>query len=334
MHYSPLWISIEQPHLTDKDRDMLRHPWVGGVVIFSKNFTSKAQIQDLIADIKALKDPALFVCVDHEGGRVQRFRSEFTILPPMRRLGELYEHDPNAALACANACGDVIGTELGKIGMDFSFTPVLDLDYGQSSVIGDRSFHSSPEIVSQLAGALINGLLATGMQAIGKHFPGHGFVVKDSHLELPQDARSFEQIAQKDLIPFQELYPKLAGIMTAHVLYPKVAPEIATFSPYWLKHVLRQELGYQGLIFSDDLLMKATDAFGDISTRARLALDAGCDVLLLCNSDAEVLKLLADKTLTTRPGKLNDAPLYYQARAPHTYQNSLNLLKKHELIHE
>jgi beta-N-acetylhexosaminidase len=332
--YAPLFVSIEQAHLTQADKDMLRHPFVGGVVIFSKNFQSRTQVKALIADIKALKDPALLVCVDHEGGRVQRFRQEFTVLPPMHQLGQLYDADPVEALACAKACGYIIGTELGSVGVDFSFTPVLDLDYGQSSVIGDRSFHADPLVVTVLAGSLVDGLAQAGMQAIGKHFPGHGYVVKDSHLELPQDPRSFAQMAEKDLLPFKNLHPKLAGLMTAHVLYPNIAPQMATFSSYWLKEVLRQELGYQGLIFSDDLLMKATDEVGDISTRAKAALDAGCDILLLCNSDAAVLNLLADKTLIERIGQLDYTRLYYQARVQtDTYQDSLALLTTHRLIH-
>lgn len=331
--YAPLFISIEQPHLTEADRQMLRHPWVGGIVIFSKNFTSKEQIQALIAQIKALKNPALLVCVDHEGGRVQRFKKGFTVLPPMHQLGELYDKDPQAALDCAKACGYVIGTELGAVGVDFSFTPVLDLDYGQSSIIGDRSFHADPLIVTALAEHLVDGLAQAGMQAIGKHFPGHGYVVKDSHLELPQDPRSLTEIVQKDILPFEDLHPKLAGMMTAHVLYQNVAPEIASFSSYWLKQVLREQLGYQGLIFSDDLLMKATEPTGNICARAKAALDAGCDILLLCNDDAAAMQLLADKTLTERPGHIDYSGLYYQPRTQsHVYQHSLGLLKKYRLI--
>lgn len=312
---------------------MLRHSFIGGVVIFSKNFTSKEQIQGLISEIKALKSPGLLVCVDHEGGRVQRFKQGFTVLPPMHKLGELYDQNPELGLACAKACGYIIGKELGEVGVDFSFTPVLDLDYGQSSVIGDRSFHANPDVVTKLAGALIDGLAQAGMQAIGKHFPGHGFVVKDSHLELPLDPRDLSEIAQKDLLPFEELGPKLAGMMTAHVLYQNVAPEIASFSSFWLKEVLREQLAYTGLIFSDDLLMKATIQTGDMSARASAALDAGCDVLLLCNSDAEVLNLLNDKTITQRQGKLDYSNLYYQPKAQtHIYNDAVALLKKQGLI--
>lgn len=333
--YAPLFVSIEQAHLTAADKDRLSHPLVGGLVIFSKNFTSKAQIQDLIVQIKQLKNPALLVCVDHEGGRVQRFKQGFTVLPPMHQLGDLYDSDPDAAMACAKACGDVIAKELGEVGVDFSFTPVLDLDYGQSSVIGDRSFHADPEVVSLLAGYLIEGLQTAGMQAIGKHFPGHGYVVKDSHLELPQDPRALSEIVQKDLLPFDDLQTQLAGLMTAHVVYQQVAPEIATFSPFWLKQVLREQLGYQGLIFSDDLLMKAAEQAGDIPARARAALDAGCDVLLLCNNDAAVSSLLADEALCKRVGEINYAPLYYQPQAKkNSYEQSLELLKKYRLIHE
>ncbi len=312
---------------------MLRHPFIGGVVIFSKNFISGAQIKELILEIKSLKEPALLVCVDHEGGRVQRFKKDFTIIPPMHKLGELYDQKTELALDCAKACGYIIATELGRVGVDFSFTPVLDLDYGQSSVIGDRSFHHDPEIVSMLAGSLIEGLAQAGMQAIGKHFPGHGFVVKDSHLELPQDPRDLSEIVQKDLLPFEDLHSQLAGMMTAHVLYQNIAPEIATFSSFWLKQVLREQMGYQGLIFSDDLLMKATDASGNMATRANKALDAGCDVLLLCNNDAAVLELLADKSVTDRKADLDYSQLYYQPIAQkHIYNDAIDLLNKQGLI--
>ncbi len=331
-HYAPLFVSIEQPYLTAADEEMLRHPFVGGVVIFSKNFISKQQIQALIAGIKALKQPELIVCVDHEGGRVQRFRREFTVLPAMHRLGELYSTDHNAAILCAKACGEIIGTELGIVGIDFSFTPVLDLDYGQSSVIGDRSFHADPEAVITLAGSLIEGLHATGMPAIGKHFPGHGFVVKDSHLELPEDPRSFADIAAKDLQPFKALHPELAGMMTAHVLYPHVSSEIATFSSYWLKDILRTQIGYQGLIFSDDLLMKATDNVASIAKRAHRALDAGCDILLLCNSEAAILELLSDKTLIERPGYIDYQPLNLQREVRIDYDESLRVLCHYKMI--
>jgi beta-N-acetylhexosaminidase len=330
---SPLFVSIEQPQLSDADRTMLRHPWVGGVVLFSKNFTTHAQIKSLVHEIKTLKTPALLVCVDHEGGRVQRFRKEFTLLPAMHRFGELYDSAPETALACAQACGYIIGYELGNVGIDFSFTPVLDLDYGASSVIGDRSFHAKASAVIALAGALIDGLAQTGMPAIGKHFPGHGYVVKDSHLELPEDPRSFADIAATDLLPFQALGKQLAGLMTAHVRYPAIDAHIATFSQYWLKQILREQLGYQGFIFSDDLMMKATGEVGDIAQRADAALNAGCDILLLCNDPDAIATLLANEPLHQQSSPLDYSSLYCKAQSDHSlYQKSIKMLTEQGFI--
>ncbi len=326
-HYAPLFVSIEQPYLTDADREMLRHPRVGGIVIFSKNYTSKSQIGDLIAEIKAIKTPALRISVDHEGGRVQRFRSGFTLIPPMHKLGELYDDNAPGALACAQACGYIIGTELGEVGVDFSFTPVLDLDYGASSVIGDRSFHSNADILISLADALIKGLALTGMPAIGKHFPGHGYVSKDSHLELPEDPRTYAQMTQ-DLRPFELLHPKLAGLMTAHVRYPNIDPHIASFSPFWLKTVLRDQWGYQGLVFSDDLRMKALDEIGEMNQRAEMALYAGCDVILLCNEPTQTFMTLADQLLA-RQGKLDYSRLVTRTKSdPRIYAAALETLSR------
>lgn len=323
---APLFISIEQPLLTDADRARLNHSYVGGIVLFTKNFTSQSQIKSLIAEIRALKS-ALLICVDHEGGRVQRFRDGFTRLPPMHCLGEIYDANPALALQYAQACGVIMGTELGEIGVDFSFTPVLDLDYGQNTVIGDRSFHADPQIIIALAGSLIQGLQQTGMAAIGKHFPGHGFVAKDSHLELPQDPRSWDALAQADLVPFQQLQSKLAGIMTAHVQYQAIDPNIATFSPFWLKQILRDQLNYRGVIFSDDLLMKALDVIGDIRMRAQLALVAGCDVLLVCNNNAAVDILLNDNVLQEYSQPIDDANLRNHFKSdPASYQAATQLL--------
>ncbi|HLF67086.1 MAG TPA: beta-N-acetylhexosaminidase [Gammaproteobacteria bacterium] len=326
-NYAPLFVSIENPYLTDADRLLLQHPRVGGLVIFSKNFTSKQQMAALIAQIKALKSPPLLISVDHEGGRVQRFKEGFTLIPPMHAIGQIYQADHEQGLILAKASGYIIGTELGAIGVDFSFTPVLDLDYGANSVIGNRSFHHDPEAVIHLAGALINGLAQTGMPAIGKHFPGHGYVSKDSHLELPEDPRSLAQMAP-DLRPFQALQAKLAGMMTAHVRYPQIDPDIASFSAYWLKTLLRQQWSYQGLIFSDDLRMKALDEIAEMNARAQLALDAGCDVILLCNEPTEKLIELADQLLP-RQGTLDYTRLVNHPQSdPKTYEAAKHTLSQ------
>jgi beta-N-acetylhexosaminidase len=224
------------------------------------------------------------IAVDHEGGRVQRFKHGFTIVPAMAQLGKLFDRDPAQALAAARGCGFVIGSELQAHGVDFSFAPVLDVDYGESSVIGDRALHSDPHTIAVLAEALQAGLNAAGMTSIGKHFPGHGYTRADSHLEVPVDDRTLTEISAADLLPFQRLARSgMGGMMPAHVIYPKVDAKAAGFSSVWLQKILREKLGFQGIIFSDDLLMEAAGTAGGIVARANAALNAGCDVVLLCN---------------------------------------------------
>jgi beta-N-acetylhexosaminidase len=267
----------------------LLHPLTGGVILFARNYESPAQLQRLTSAIHALREPALVIAVDHEGGRVQRFRSGFTVLPPMRALGEAWERNRQHARHLAHELGYVLAAELRAHGIDLSFTPVLDVDHGNSSVIGDRAFHSEPETVSELAAALTQGLREGGMSAVGKHFPGHGHVRADSHLELPVDARSFSDIELADLVPFARLIRSgLPAIMPAHVVYPAVDSLPASFSPTWLKRILREELGFDGLVFSDDLSMEGARALGGIAERAEAALSAGCDMVLVCNDPAAV----------------------------------------------
>lgn len=282
----PLIVDIPGTSLTSEDRKRLTHPMVGGIILFSRNFADFNQLKTLIADIHALRDPRLLVMVDHEGGRVQRWHEGFTSIPAMGLLGELYETDPAAALKSAYACGQIIAAELTNIGVDLNFAPVLDLDYGNSTVLrGGRSFHRDPQKVIALTTEYIKGLRSAGMSAVGKHFPGHGGVVADSHFDLPTDDRTLEQL-HDDILPFEVLIKKglLAGIMTAHILYPAMNDAIATLSTFWIQTVLRQQLGFKGVIFSDDVSMKALECVGDYPQRVRRALQAGCDLILLCNN--------------------------------------------------
>ena len=287
MQHAPLIIDIAGTALTDDDRRRLAHPLVGGLILFARNWQSRAQLSQLSADIKRLR-PDLLICVDHEGGRVQRFRADgFTHLPPMRALGELWMQDAMRAQDAASACGYVLAAELRACGVDFSFTPVLDLDWGPSGVIGDRAFHADARVVTMLAKSLTHGLLRAGMAHCGKHFPGHGFTAADSHTDAPRDARSLKAILQDDAAPYGWLGSTLTAVMPAHVIYPKVDSRPAGFSARWLQAILRGRLGFSGAIVSDDLSMEGArriDGRTLTPTEAVLAaLDAGCDLALLCN---------------------------------------------------
>lgn len=285
----PLMIDIAGLQLTDLDRERLCHPLVGGIILFARNYESPEQLERLTAEIGTLRSPRLPIAIDHEGGRVQRCRSGFTRLPPMRRLGELWAQDREAALSTAQQVGYVLAVELRACGVDLSFTPVLDLDWGGSTVIGDRAFHADPLVVSRLAGALIEGLRSAGMVACGKHFPGHGWVTADSHIAIPVDRRSLAELAP-DMEPYRQL--KLDAVMPAHVIYPQVDSLPAGFSRIWLNK-LREEFAFAGVIFSDDLSMEGASVAGDIVDRANAAWQAGCDMLLVCNAPDAVGDLLA-----------------------------------------
>jgi len=270
--------------LTPDDIERLQHPQVGGVILFARNFAAPLQLIQLAHSIRELRTPHLLIAVDHEGGRVQRFRHGFTTIPPMRELGKLWDRDPAQALAAARGCGFVIGSELQAHGVDFSFAPVLDVDYGESSVIGDRALHADPNVIAVLAEALQAGLTAAGMASVGKHFPGHGYVRADSHHEVPVDERTLTEITQRDLVPFQRMVRSgMGGVMPAHVIYPKVDGKPAGFSSLWLQKILREKLSFDGLVFSDDLSMEGASTAGGVMARANAALNAGCDVVLLCN---------------------------------------------------
>lgn len=295
MSLGPLMVDIESTQLTQADITRLKHPLIGGVILFARNFESSKQLIKLTSEIRSLRNPHLLIAVDHEGGRVQRFQKEFTRLPAMLELGKIWDHRPQQAKHLAKQLGFVMSAELSACGIDFSFAPVLDVDHGQSSVIGDRAFHRSPSAIAELAHSLMMGLKLNGMAAVGKHFPGHGFIKADTHHELAIDHRSYEDIEMEDLIPFKQLIDfGITGIMAAHVIYSSVDKHPAGFSKYWLKTILRNELGYEGCVFSDDLSMKGTEGYGNIADRARIALEAGCDMVLVCN-DSLSCDVLLDK---------------------------------------
>jgi len=314
--HAPLIIDVAATELNAADRRRLSDPLVGGVIHFARNWHDRAQMSALNAEIKAIR-PDILICVDHEGGRVQRFRTDgFTRLPSMRMLGELWMKDALRATQVAVACGQVLGAELRACGVDFSFAPVLDLDYGESSVIGDRSFHRDPRVVAVLARSLMHGLLQAGMANCGKHFPGHGFVKADSHVAIPVDRRSLKAILADDARPYDWLVGSLAAVMPAHVIYPKVDARPAGFSAKWLQEILRGKLGFDGAVFSDDLSMEAARQIDGESlsyTDAALAaLNAGCDLALLCNQsvgDGAVLdELLEGFAAATRNGHWKPNP--------------------------
>lgn len=311
-------LDLEGKALTREDRQRLLHPLTGGVILFSRNYESPHQIAGLTAEIHALRDPPLLIAVDHEGGRVQRFREGFTLLPPMRALGEVWDQHPQRARHLAHAAGYVLATELRACGVDLSFTPVLDLDFGSSTVIGNRAFHCDPLAVCELAVALVEGLRQGGMAAVGKHFPGHGFVAADSHTDVPVDARSYTEIEQADLIPFQHLVRHgLSAVMPAHVIYPKVDSKPAGFSSVWLSQVLRGQMHFHGVIFSDDLCMEGARVAGTVVERAQTALDAGCDMVLVCNNPPAADELLAELDRKASPMSLARlARLHGRAHAP------------------
>ena len=293
--HAPLIIDIAGLSLTKIDRQRLSHPLVGGIILFARNWQDRAQLTQLCKQIKKVRRD-LLICVDHEGGRVQRFKTDgFTHLPPMRALGERWLRDGKGgegagamqATNAASACGFVLGAELRACGVDFSFTPVLDLDFGESSVIGDRAFARDPRMVSLLAKSLMHGLLQSGMANCGKHFPGHGFVKADSHTDIPVDKRSLKAILAVDAAPYGWLNSTLNSVMPAHVIYPKVDARPAGFSSKWLNDILRGQLGFNGAIFSDDLSMAGARLIDDqevsYTEAAMAALNAGCDMVLLCN---------------------------------------------------
>jgi len=301
MTLGPVMLDVAGPELTAEERERLLHPHAGGVILFTRNYRSPEQVSALVSDIHGLREPRLLVAVDHEGGRVQRFRAGFAPLPPARHFGEIYNENPKRAKRLAHTAGWLMAAELRAVGVDFSFAPVLDLDRGVSTVIGDRAFHREPVAVADLAVSYIAGMAEAGMAATGKHFPGHGGCAPDSHLALAADEREYGDIAE-DLLPFERAIQNgLAGIMPAHVVFPRIDAEPAGFSRFWLQEVLRRRLRFQGVIFSDDLSMEGAKGAGDMVDRAHAALAAGCDMALVCNDPAGAAEVLDGLKLEDDP---------------------------------
>lgn len=284
----PLMIDVAGLELDDDERRRIAHPQVGGVILFARNYANPEQLRRLTASIREVR--SVLIAADHEGGRVQRFRDGFTRLPPMAALGRLYDRDPSAASEAARRLGYLVAAELRGVGVDLSFAPVLDLDYGVSTVIGDRAFHSTAAGVAELAGAFVTGLHQGGLGACGKHFPGHGYIAADSHDEVPVDLRSFEAL-EADLQPFLQV--PLDAVMPAHVIFPAVDDKPAGFSRRWIE-LLKGRYGFGGLLFSDDLSMAGAGVVGEAPARVEAAWQAGCDMLLLCNSPDQVDRVLRE----------------------------------------
>lgn len=293
MTLGPVMMDLLGTELSAEERELLQHPLVGSVILFTRNYRDPAQLAELVAAIQAVRSPAPIVSVDHEGGRVQRFRAGFSVLPPARRVGHEFDREPRSGLEWARELGWLMAAELRAVGIDLSFAPCVDLDYGVSEVIGDRAFHGRAGAVGQLAVAWMHGMRDAGMVATAKHFPGHGAVVADSHLQMPVDRRELVDM-EADLAPYRLLIENgLAGVMVSHVVFPQLDSLPASLSPRWIRGVLRDELRFQGAVFADDLSMKgAATAVGDVVERCRLALEAGCDVLPICNDRQSVLEVL------------------------------------------
>lgn len=331
MVFGPLMLDLEGLSLTQEEAELLRHPCVGGVILFARNFVAIEQLTALVAEIRAVRAD-LLLAVDQEGGRVQRFREGFTRLPPMQRLGS---PQGQLDLALLRDCGWLMAAEVMACGVDFSFAPVLDVDDCGCEVIADRSFNADPAVATTAARAFIEGMHEAGMAVTGKHFPGHGGVRADSHLETPFDYRTLAELEARDLIPFRNLVGQLDAVMPAHIVFPAVDTLPVGFSPRWLQQILRRDCGFTGVIFSDDLSMKGADIAGGYTDKARCALQAGCDMLLVCNNRAgalEVLDYLAGRSAAVNPrlGKMASKPHFSlpQLQASERWRNTRARLEK------
>lgn len=302
MSLGPLMVDLAGVEMTAEEKEILAHPMVGGVILFSRNFNSIEQLITLTSEIHNIRKPRLLISVDHEGGRVQRFRKGFTIIPPMRLLGKAYDINRKNAKLMSETMGWLMAAELLSVGVDFSFAPVLDIDKGISRVIGDRAYHTEPEIIADLTHSFMTGMKTAGMAATGKHFPGHGHVEADSHVAIPVDEREFADIFAEDIVPFERMiHFGLAAIMPAHVIYPEVDDKPAGFSPIWIKQILRKKLEFDGIVFSDDLSMEGASIAGGFVERAEAALDAGCDMVLICNRPDAVVTVLDGLKIESNP---------------------------------
>lgn len=329
MTLGPVVVGIDGLELSAEERDRLKNPLVGMVILFARNFESPEQLCRLTSAIHALRDPPLVIAVDHEGGRVQRFRNGFTRLPAMRRLGELWDRDVLLACRVAASFGYVLASELRAHGVDLSFTPVLDLDWGRSGVIGDRALHSDPRVVAMLASHLCHGLAMAGMANCGKHFPGHGWAEADSHVAIPHDERGKAEILARDAAPYRWLGPQLAGVMPAHVIYDQVDTAPAGFSSRWLK-ILRSEFGFTGAAFTDDLLMEGASTQGTVVERAGAGLRAGCDLVLVC-SDTAAMDAVLGGLRWQRPGTFEER---YARLRPRGVTSGMDMLRRSELYRQ
>ena len=299
MNKASIMLDIEGFSLSIEDRALIKSKHVGGIILFSRNFKSREQLIDLCFEIKSIK-PEILIATDQEGGRVQRFKEGFSIIPSMQRLGDLVAHDGEGGLSLCRRVGWLMASEMIATGIDISFAPVLDLDKDTSSVIGDRSFSEQIDIVISSAKAFIFGMAEAGMASTGKHFPGHGRIEEDSHLVTPIDNRSLSDLESNDLIPYRELVEVLDGIMTAHITFPKIDASVVSFSSEWIQTVLRENLNFQGMVFSDDLTMKGADTAGNYTNKAKLSVNAGCDMILICNDRdgaKEILKFFEENNI-------------------------------------
>jgi len=342
MSLGPIMLGLSGTVLQAQEREMLLHPLTGGVVLFSRNYESPEQLIELVSKIHALREPHLLIAVDHEGGRVQRFRTGFTELPAIGQLGVVYDEDQKRAQTLSETSGWLMASELRAVGIDFSFAPVLDLDRGISQVIGDRAFHKSPDVIAELAQYYIRGMHQAGMAAIIKHFPGHGSVSEDSHLAVPVDRRRFSDIQAEDMLPFERLcHVGVEGVMIAHIIYEQVDKKMAGFSKFWLQEILRQQYEFQGVIFSDDLEMAGAKVEGDIPQRVISALQAGCDMALVCQSEDAMAEALQGVSEWNDPasqlrlirlhGRTSKSRV--QLQASERWQQAVNAVQSYDVPH-